>query len=91
MHNQRNVTHRMHAYQWQQHGWSWCGGGGSCPGLELPSPGSGGAGPSLEPPLDLGAVPVAEMMKDSLKSYTPRSETKDPCNNMNQYPQYKPI
>ena len=42
-------------------------GGGSCPGLELPSPGSGGAGPSLEPPLDLGAVPVAEM-KDSLKS-----------------------
>ena len=54
------------------------------PGLELPSPGSGEAGPSL----DLGVVPVAEMMKDNLKSYTPRCETKDPWNNMNQY---KPI
>ena len=49
-------------------------------GLDLPSPGSGGAGPSLEPPLDLGTVPVAEMMKDNLKSYTPRCEIKDPCN-----------
>ena len=40
---------------------------GACPvpGLELPSPVSGGA--------DLGAVPVAEMM-DNLKSYTPRCE-----------------
>ena len=46
------------------------------PGLELPSPGSGGA--------DLGAVPVAEMM-DNLKSYTPRCEIKDPRNNINQY------
>ena len=51
----KNVTHCMHAYQWQQHGWSWCG-GVSCPELELYSLGSGGAGPSLEPPLDLGAV-----------------------------------
>ena len=43
---------------------------GACPvpGLQLPSPGSGGAGPSLEPPLDLGAVPVAKMMKDNLKT-----------------------
>ena len=42
----------------------------SCYGLELPSPGSGGAGPSLEPPLNLGAVdlPVAEKMKDNLKT-----------------------
>ena len=38
------------------------------PGLELPSTGSEGAGPSLEPPLDLGAVPVAKMMKDNLKT-----------------------
>ena len=46
---------------------------GACPvpGLELPSPGSGG--------VDLGAVPVAEMM-DNLKSYTPRCEIKDPRN-----------
>ena len=45
---------------------------GACPvpGLELPSPGSGEAG------LDLGAVPVAEMVKDNLKSYTPRCETR---------------
>ena len=49
------------------------------PGLQLPSLGSGGAGPSREPPLDLGAVPVAEMM-DNLKSYTPRCEIKDPRN-----------
>ena len=46
------------------------------PGLELPSPGSGEVGPSL----DLGVVPVAEMMKDNLKSYTPRCEIKDPRN-----------
>ena len=51
---------------------------GAClvPGLELPS---------LEPPLDLGAVPVAEMMLDNLKSYTPRCDIKDPCNNINQH------
>ena len=54
------------------------------PGLQLPSLGSGGAGPSREPPLDLGAVPVAEMM-DNLKSYTPRCEIKDLRNNINQY------
>ena len=60
---------------------------GAClvPGLELPSPGSGGVGPSLEPPLDLGAVPVAEMMLDNLKSYTPRCDIKDLCNNINQH------
>ena len=48
---------------------------GACPvpGLELPSPGSGG--------VDLGAVPVAEMM-DNLKSYTPRCEIKDLRNNI---------
>ena len=77
-----NYPHRVQELVW---------GAGPVPGMELPSPGSGGAGPSQEPPLDLGAVPVSEMMKDSLKSYTPRCETKDPCNNMNQYPQYKPI
>ena len=61
------------------------GGVGPFPELELPSPGSGGADPSLEPPLDLEAVPVAEIMKDSLKTYTPRREIKDPRNNINQH------
>ena len=53
---------------------------GPFPELELPSPGSGEVGPSLEPPLDLGVVPVAEMMKDNLKSYTLRCEIEDPRN-----------
>ena len=35
-------------------------------------------GTPLEPPLDLGTVPVAEIMKDNLKSYIPRCKTKDP-------------
>ena len=49
--------------------------GGACVGA-LPSPSSVGVGPSLEPPLDLGVVPVAEMM-DSLKRYTQRCEIED--------------